>query len=249
MGWFDSVAKDMTEVVGDVTDGVKSGIEAVETAGETLAKGTEDAIDTIEDGVSKTLENKKSYTAMRTASSEVKNTGNALALFEKEISQSILNGASWVGRELQQGAVYAQEGLVATGKFTSENTCSVAIGTAISTALKLMSTDSKKEATLAALAIAISSEETEAIQSASTAVTTKIIDAICLVHEFSTSHLDKSTAKQLLEYTVMMAIKQNKSEVVSSKGHYLVGAVLTVLTGFICSGELPGQFKAWQDAQ
>lgn len=233
MGWFKSLGHDISHAAGSVAHGIESGVK-------TVAHGIESGVKTVEKGAE---------AAANAASSEAANVGNALAGFGKDAEEGVVSGASWAGDELQQGAEYAQEGLVAAGKFVSENSCSIAIGSALSTTVAAMSTDGEEEASMAALAVAINLGETAAINTAVTAVTTAIVDAVWEIPGVSGSSADKGTAKQVLKYTIMMAVKQSKSEVVLTGGQYLVGAFITVLTGFICSGEVPGGFKVWQGAQ
>lgn len=233
MGWFKSLGHDISHAAKTVEHGV-------EKAGSTIAHGVESVGKEVAKGAA---------AAAHAASNEAENVGNALEKFGSDTVASVESGANWAGKELQEGAAYAQEGLVAAGKFVSANSCSIAIGSALSTAVAAMSTDGEEEASMAALAIAVKLGETAAINTAATAVTTAIVDAVWEIPGVSGSDMDKNTAKQVLKYTIMMAVKQSKSEVILSGGQFLVGAFITVLTGYICSGEVPGGFKVWKGLQ
>ena len=233
MGWFKSLGHDITHAAKTVGKGI-------ENAGKTIAHGAE--------SIGKEAAKDASEIAS-TASHEAEVIGSALGKFGGDTLSSVESGASWAGNELQEGAEYAEKGLVAAGNFASENACSIAIGSALSTAVAAMSTDGEEEASMAALALAVKLGETAAINTAATAVTTAIIDVVWEIPGVSGSSADENTAKQVLKYTIMMAVKQSKSEVILSGGQFLVGAFITVLTGFICSGEVPGGFKTWQGLQ
>jgi len=186
------------------------------------------------------------------AGDEAKSMGAALSNAGEAAEQGVVDGAKWAGDTFEKGAEKVEEGAVALGKFASAHACSAGIGTALGAAIMELGADGEEEATMGALAIALQAAKKgggiAAIQAASTLIANGLVEAIWAIPGVSGSNADKAEGASIIKYCIVMAAKQNMSKVVLSGGQYLTGVFLTVLTGFICSGELPGGYSVWKGA-
>jgi len=230
MGWFSSAVS----AIG----------HAAESVGNTVVHGAEDAGNAIKDGaedVGHAVE-----TAGSAALNETENLGTALAKVGIDVGEDMTVAAKWAGNALEEGAEKTYEGMVAAGKFISENACSIVVGTALGTAVAALAADGEEEGAMAALAIAVKAASTAEIQAAATLISSGVTDAVWEIPGVSSSGVPEGTVKSVLKYTIVMAAKEKASEVALSGGQYIIGALLTVLTGLICTGDLPGGYSVWK---
>lgn len=217
-----------------VSHGIESGAKAAGHAVESGAKAVGNETGKVVSGVG----------------DEAKQLGSDIGRAGSVAAQGISDGASWAGDKFEEGAEKVEEGAVALGKFASAHACSAAIGTALGAAVMELSTDGEEEGMMAALAIALVAAKKAggiaAVQEAATLVANGVTTAVWAIPGVASSGANKNTATAILKYCIVMAAKENMSEVEVTGGQYLTGVFLTVLTGFICSGELPGGFKVWQ---
>ena len=241
MGWFSSAV----HAIGHAAESVGSTIEhGAEDAGSAIKDGAEDAGSAIVDGAKDVGDAAEDIGSA--ALHETENLGTQLAKVGIDVGEDMATAAKWAGNVMEEGAEKTYEGMVAAGKFISENACSIAVGTALGTAVAALAADGEEEGGMAALAIAAKAANTAEIQAAATLISSGVTDVVWKIPGVSSSGVPEGTVKQVLKYTIVMAVKEKTSEVAVTGGQYIIGALLTVLTGLICTGDLPGGFKVWE---
>ena len=219
MGWFNSVKNTIENVANSAENAVDKGLSAAESA---TKSATEAAIN------------------------ETESLGQSLAAQGIDVTDILTPAAQWAGDALEDGAELAYTGMVAAGEELSENACSIVVGSALGAAVAVLSADGEEEGAMALLAIATAAANTTKIKSVALVIATGITEAVWKIPNVSSSGVPKDVVIKVIQYTIIKATEEKKEEVVATGGQFIIGVLLMVLTGLICSGELPGGYKVWE---
>ncbi len=228
MGWFHSI-----------THAVE---HAAETVGKTVVHTAEDA----GSAVAHTAES-----AWEATSDEAQAVAQGIESTGLTIGKGFVDGAQFASKIAEEGVDYTGKGLVAAGKYVTQHSCDIALGSALGAIFTATAIDGEEEVAMAGFAAvcAVQAVDNVAIKTCATAVAGAFGPVIWEIPGVSSTLPNENTLKSIITFVLVKLAKENPKMVVGTGGQVLAGVIIALVTQIVCEGEIPGGFEVWNGAQ
>ena len=158
----------------------------------------------------------------------------------------LTGSAIWAANFLEYDRGKSYPGMVANDADSAMDACCAEIGGALGSAVrKFTPLEKNTSGPMESLVAFVKGwPNAPAVAATSKFMANDIVEELWGLSGIAKAGVSRETVTAVIIYSVEQVVEQRPQDILDTDGHYVIGVLLTVLTGLLCAGELPKGYSS-----